>query len=146
MDAIKTLLKFDSSPRVYMELDDQPEIVVDTMLVTIANTPLIGMNNLMAPNASLDDGLLDIAVYPGFSKMQLAGYFARTAKQLSAADDKVQRYTARKIKIRTEPELDIAAEGLMMGKGKAKIKALPAALRVIAPEPVTAKEPGVKEQ
>ena len=146
MDAIRTLLRFNTSPKVYMTLDDQPEIEVETMLVTIANTPLIGLNNILAPDASLEDGLLDIAVYPGFSKMELAAYFARTAKQMSTADDKVQRYRAKKIKIKTEPKLDIAAEGLMMGRGKAWIKALPAALQVLAPEPVTAKEPGVKDQ
>ncbi len=146
MDAIKTLLRFNSNPKVYMTLDDNPEIEVETMLVTIANVPLIGLNNLLAPDAKLDDGLLDIAVYPGFSKTELAAYFARTVKQLATADDKVQRYQARKIKIRTEPKLDIAAEGLMMGKGKARMKALPAALQVIAPEPTTPREPGVKDQ
>src|SRR5512140_1597030 len=92
VDAVKTLLKFDSSPRVYMALDGQPEIEIETMLVTIANTPLIGLNNLLAPDALLDDGLLDIAVYPGFSKAQLVAYFARTAKQLSAADENVRRF------------------------------------------------------
>jgi len=147
MDAVKTLLHFNSNPRVYMALDDQPEIELETMLVTIANTPLIGLNNLLAPEASLEDGLLDIAVYPGFSKVELASYFARTVKQLATADDKVTRYKARKIKIRTEPKLDIAAEGLMMGKGKAWIKALPAAISVVAPEPTNgSKEPGVKEE
>jgi diacylglycerol kinase (ATP) len=144
MDAIRTLLKFDTSPRVYMEIDDQPEMMIETMLVTIANTPLIGLNNLLAPDASLEDGMLDIAAYPGFSKVELAAYFARTTKQLSTADDNVRRYKARKIKIRTEPKLDIAAEGLMMGTGKAWIKALPAAIQVLAPEPATPKEPGVK--
>ena len=52
------------------------QIEVETMLVTIANVPLIGLNNLLAPDASADDGLLDIAVYPGFSKAELAAYFA----------------------------------------------------------------------
>jgi len=146
MDAVKTLLRFNSSPRVYMRLDDQPEMEIETMLVTIANVPLIGLNNLLAPDASLEDGLLDIAVYPGFSKAELAAYFARTVKQLATADDKVQRFRAGKIKIRTEPKLDIAAEGLLMGKGKAWIKALPAAIQIVAPEPSTPREPGVKQQ
>src|SRR5512144_3264539 len=33
MDAIRTLLRFNTSPKVYMTLDDQPEIEVETMLV-----------------------------------------------------------------------------------------------------------------
>ncbi len=134
-DAIRTLLKFDSSPRVYLTLDDQPEFEVDTMLVTITNVPLIGLHNLVAPDSSVEDGLLDVALYPGFSKAQILAYFARTLNESAPEYDKVQRYRARKIKIRTSPKLDIAAEGLLMGKGTAWIKSLPGALHVLAPEP-----------
>ncbi len=134
-DAIKTLFKFDASPKVYITLDDQPEFEVDTMLVTITNVPLIGLHNLVAPDSSLEDGLLDVALYPGFSKAQILAYFARTLNESAPEFDKVQRYRARKIKIRTSPKLDIAAEGLLMGKGTAWIKALPGALHVLAPEP-----------
>jgi hypothetical protein len=37
--------------------------------------------------------------------------------------------------VKTSPKLDIAAEGIILGKGTAWIKVLPKALRVIAPEP-----------
>ena len=134
-DALKTLFKFDSSPTVYLTLDDQPEFSVETMLVTITNVPLIGLHNLVAPDSSLEDGLLDISVYPGFTKAQIIAYFARTLNESAPEYDRVQRYRARKIKIRTSPKLDIAAEGLMMGKGTAWIKSLPGAIRVLAPEP-----------
>ena len=133
-DALKTLFKFESTPTVYLTLDDQPEIEVETMLVTITNTPLIGLHNLVAPDSSVEDGLLDVAVYPGFSKADLVAYFAQTLNQSAPADDNVRRYQARKIKIKTSPKLDIAAEGFVLGKGKAWIKALPGAIRVIVPE------------
>ncbi len=134
MDAFKTLFKFNSTPTVFLSLDGQPEIKVETMLVTITNTPLIGLHNLVAPDASLRDGLLDVSVYPGFSKSELLAYFAKTVDEKGPADERVQRFRASKIKIRTSPKLDIAAEGLLMGKGKAWIKALPGAIRVIVPE------------
>ena len=134
-DALATFLKFKSKPKVYLTLDDESKIEVETMLVTVANTPLTGMKNLVAPDASLEDGLLDVAVYPGFSKAQVLGYFASTANERSIPDGTIQRYQARKIKIKTSPKLDIAAEGILLGKGTARIKVLPGALRVIAPEP-----------
>jgi len=101
----------------------------------VTNTPVIGAKNLVAPDASTEDGLLDIAVYPNFSKAELLAYFARSAQERLTPDGKIQRYRARKIKIKTDPKLDIAAEGILLGRGKAKIKILPRALRVIAPEP-----------
>src|SRR5512140_597928 len=134
-EALTTFLKFKSKPKVYLTLDDESKIEIETMLVTIANTPLTGMKNLVAPDASLEDGLLDIAVYPGFSKAQVLGSFAGTANEGSFPDGSIPRYQARKIKTRTSPKLDIAAEGILLGKGTAWIKVLPGALRVIAPDP-----------
>jgi len=134
-DALMTFLKFKSKPTVYLTLDDESKIEVETMLVTIANIPLTGMKNLVAPDASMEDGLLDIAVYPGFSKAQVLDYFARTANQGSIPDGTIQRYRAKKIKVKTSPKLDIAAEGVLIGKGTAWINVLPGALRVLAPEP-----------
>jgi diacylglycerol kinase family enzyme len=133
--AVATLFKFDSKPTVFLTLDDESKIEVETMLVTIANTPLIGAKNLVAPDADMEDGLLDIAVYPNSSKSDLLAYFAATAHERSVPDGTIQRYRARKIKVKTSPKLDIAAEGIILGKGTAWIKVLPKALRVISPEP-----------
>jgi diacylglycerol kinase (ATP) len=134
-EAIQTFFRFKSRPIVSLTLDNDSQVEVETMLVTIANTPLIGLRNLVAPQAVLDDGLLDISVYPDFSKAEVLAYFARTASENQVPDGRIQRYRARKIKIKTSPELDIAAEGILLGSGKAKIKVLARALNVIAPEP-----------
>lgn len=139
-NAVSTLLKYESAPKIYLTLDDESKIKVESLMVTIVNTPLIGLKNMVAPDAIMDDGLLDIAVYPNWSKAQLLAYFAKTAKEGPPSDEGIQRYRAKKIKIKTDPKLDIAAEGIMMGKGKAKIKAIRRALRVIAPEPGTGTE------
>jgi diacylglycerol kinase (ATP) len=135
VEAVKTIMKFETKPKVYLTLDEESKIEVETMLVTIANTPITGLKNLVAPDASMEDGLLDIAVYPGFSKAQLIAYFANSANEGKTPDGNIQRYQARKIKLKTSPKLDIAAEGTILGKGSAKINVLPRALRVIAPEP-----------
>jgi len=135
-----TFLKFDPKPTVFLTLDGESKIEVETMLVTVANIPLIGAKNLVAPDASMEDGLLDVAVYPNFSKAGLLSYFAKTANEGSTPDGTIQRYRARKIKVKTSPKLDVAAEGIILGKGTARIKILPGALRVIAPEPGTGAE------
>jgi diacylglycerol kinase (ATP) len=145
MDALKTFLKYKSKPTVFLTLDDESKIEVETMLVTIANTPITGVKNLVAPDASMEDGMLDIAVYPDFSKAELLGYFVKTANEGSTPDGRIQRYRAKKIKVKTSPKLDIAAEGILLGKGSASIKVLPRFLRVIAPEPGPGTEKPVEE-
>jgi diacylglycerol kinase (ATP) len=133
-DAIATVLKFKTNPTVFLTLDDESKIEVETMLVTIANTPVTGAKNLVAPDASMEDGLLDIAVYPGFSKAELLNYFVKSAHEGATPDGRIQRYRARKIKVKTSPKLDVAAEGIILGKGTARIKLLSGALRILAPE------------
>jgi len=134
-DAVMSLIKYKTKPTVFLTLDDESKIKVETMLVTVANMPVSGAKNLVAPDAVLDDGLLDIAVYPDFSKAELISYFIKSANEGSTPDVRIQRYRARKIKVKTSPKLDVAAEGILLGKGTARIKVLPGALWVLAPEP-----------
>lgn len=144
-NAVMTFLKFKTKPKVFLTLDDESKIEVETMLVTVANTPISGVKNLVAPDASMEDGLLDVAVYPDFSKSDLLSYFIKTAHEGSMPDGKIQRYQARKIKVKTSPKLDIAAEGIILGKGTAWIKVLPGALCVVAPEPGQGAEKPLEE-
>lgn len=133
-DTAATFLKFDTKPTVFLTLDGESKVKVETMLVTVANTPVYGLNFKIAPDASLQDGLLDISVFPEFSKADVIAYYAKVMNEGDAQDGRVQRYRARKLKIKTVPKLDIMADGIMLGKGTARIKILPGALRVIAPE------------
>jgi diacylglycerol kinase (ATP) len=144
-EALTTFLRFKTKPKVDLTLEDESKIEVETMLVTIANTPLIGLKNLVAPEASMEDGLLDISVFPGFTKAMVLRYFAQTANKGAPPDGSIQRYRAKKITVRTTPKLDIAAEGILLGKGTAWIKVLPGALRVIAPEPGQGAEKPLKK-
>ncbi len=133
IQAIQTILKYKPNPTVWLTLDDESKIEVETMLVTIMNTPVAGIKNLIAPDASMSDGLLDVSVYPGFSKAELMNYFLKTAHEGTTPDKRIQRYRARKIKVKTSPKLEISAESMPVGRGKARIKVLPGAMRVIAP-------------
>ena len=132
-DAIVTLVKYEAKPEILLTFDDESKIKVDTMLVTVANTPLIASKNLVAPDASLQDGLFDISVFPDYSKAEVLSYFARTAEENLIPDGKLQRFRASKVKIESTPKLEIAADGISLGKGTCIIKMHRGALRVFAP-------------
>jgi len=132
-DAIVTFMNYKAKPEVFLTLDDESKIKVDTMLVTVANTPLIASKNLVAPDASMQDGLFDISVFPDFNKAEVLSYFARTSKEGLVPDGKLQRFRASKVKVKSSPKLEIAADGISLGKGTAVIKMCRGALRVFAP-------------
>jgi len=133
-DAVMTMWHQPTKPKVFLTLDGESKIRVETMLVTVANLPIIGEHFLVAPDASLEDGLLDIATYPKFSKAELLAYFAQVKDEGQSGDGKVQRYRAREVKVKTSPKMEIQADGTALGKGTVKIRLRPGALRVLAPE------------
>jgi YegS/Rv2252/BmrU family lipid kinase len=134
-DAADTLMQHENHSKVFMKMDDDSRVEVETMLVVVSNTPMFGKNFLVAPNASLEDGLLDVSVYPSFSKAELLTYYAAVMNEGYSENEKVQHYRVRKLEMKTKPPLEINADAIELGKGEVKIKCLPGALRVIAPEP-----------
>jgi diacylglycerol kinase (ATP) len=133
-DAALTFLHQETRPKVKLTLDDESKIELETMLVVVSNTPIFGRNFLVAPNASLQDGLLDVSVYPEFSKAELLAYFARVMDENYSEDPKVQRYRARKVKIKATPKMEVIADGVVLGKGTVEIRSRAAALWVISPQ------------
>jgi diacylglycerol kinase family enzyme len=133
-----TFIHQEIRPKVSLTLDEESKIEVETMLVMVSNTPVFGKNFLVAPGASLQDGLLDISVYPDFGKVELIRYYAAVMDGGHSGDGKVQHYRARKLKVKASPKLEVMADGVALGKGTVKIKIRPGALRVITAE----KNPG----
>jgi diacylglycerol kinase (ATP) len=132
--AAMTLIHQKTRPTVFLTMNDESKVEVETMLVMASNTPVFGKNFLVAPWASLQDGLLDIFVYPDFSKAELLGYYAAVMDGGYSGDGKVLHYQARKLKIKASPKMKVMADGIAIGKGTVTIKARKGALRVIAPE------------
>ena len=82
---------------------------------------------------------MDISVYQDFGKAELMGYYAKVMDGGYSGNGKVQRYQARKLKIKSSPKLKIMADGVELGKGTVTIKMRAGALHVIIPE----KSPGM---
>jgi diacylglycerol kinase (ATP) len=132
IDAAGELIRF-RSPKVQVRLGDDSQVESETPLVVVANTPAFGETFLVAPDATLDDGMLDVSIYTGFSKAALYGYLARVANDGHGSDGHVERYRARRIKIAAQPRQSAVADSQLLGKGSVTIKVRRHALRVVAP-------------
>ena len=94
-----------SSGATQIELDNGQTIETKVRLVTVSNAPLFGLNNLIAPDAKLDDGLFDLAVYDGLSDLELAKYFLSTANGQRVSNPNVRFYRTRHVHIRSQQPL-----------------------------------------
>ena len=130
--AKKNLIPQKAKPKVSLTLDNKSKIDVDTMLVMVSNTPVFGKKFLVAPNASLQDGFLDISVYQDFGKAELLGYYSKVINGSYSENGGIQRYQGRKLKVKSSPKMKVMADGVKLGKGTATIKMRSSALRIIS--------------
>lgn len=64
---------------VTVTCDDSAMFHLHTQVVTVSNAPLFGKNMLVVPDAKMDDGLLDVAIYDSMSKLDLERHFLAIA-------------------------------------------------------------------
>jgi YegS/Rv2252/BmrU family lipid kinase len=104
-DAIRKL--FDSKPGpVMVRLDGGEWIHAHAQVVTVSNAPLMGNNLLIAPNAKMDDGWLDVAIYDEMSKTELLAYFMSLTTTKHADNPKVKFYRARHVRIESQAPVE----------------------------------------
>ena len=132
--AIAGLLRLSSRRRTRIELDLDGEVRHSRALaIAIANAPFTGIGIELAPDAALDDGLLDVVVFEGLSPLGLARYMLKTL----FGGEPPQRFRtvrARRVKVTAHRPLSVHFDGQEGGETPVEIEIRPGALRVIAPE------------
>ena len=104
----------------------------DAQMVLLANSPLFGNHMLAAPNAKMDDGLLDLAIYHGMSKIDLESYFLSISDGKRVDEPRVQFHQVRKIQVTADgvlaanADMDVFAEQKMW-----EFEVIPHALTVV---------------
>ena len=130
--ALKKL--FASAPsNLTVELDDGRVLEAKSEVVTVSNSPMMGDNILIAPDAKMDDGLLDIAIYEDMGKTDLLGYFMSSSKGKRSQDHRVNFQRAKHVRITSDQPVDAHSDkDVMEGKQVLDIEIVPKALRVVA--------------
>ena len=125
---------FASEPsNLSVELDDGRVLDVKAEVVTVSNCPLMGDNILIAPEAKMDDGLLDVAIYEGMGKTDLLGYFMSASKGKLPHDQRVVFHRAKRVRIMADQPLAANSDkDVIPDKQELDIQIVPKALRVVA--------------
>jgi diacylglycerol kinase (ATP) len=109
---------------------DQP-----TMLAAFANTPTYGGGMKIAPNARLDDGLLDVCVIGGMDPFKLFCMFPTVYSGRHLQIREVEYFQAHRLRVETETPLKVYADGEYVCRTPIEISVQRAALKVIATYP-----------
>lgn len=104
-----------------------------TVLAAFANTPVYGGGMKIAPQAKMDDGLLDICIVAGVSPFKLLCMFPTVYSGRHLQIREVSYSQAERVRIETEHPLDVYADGEFICHTPVDIEVQKAALKVITP-------------
>ncbi len=106
----------------YMELEIDGKLISGkNCFVEFCNSRFTGGNMLMAPDAKIDDGLMDIIVAGKMSRTSLLATLPKIFKGTHINHPAVSSYTAKKAKIKTWPDKNLLPDGEIFGVTPATI-------------------------
>jgi diacylglycerol kinase (ATP) len=117
--------------RVTLRLDGgEPARELEALLLQVCCAPRSGPALVVAPDARMDDGLLDVVLFRDTSLAGLAALFA--AMQLGApVSGSSETLRAARVEVAAEPALPVAADARVIGTTPVEVGLLPGALLAI---------------
>ena len=128
--AIRALESFKSKS-VKVVIDGKRELEISSNLIVVANGRFAGGGMKLAPNAEIDDGLLDVILTDRASRLDVIRELPRIQRGGYLKNPKVTELRAREISIETSEPMAIDIDGEMVGFTPARLLLLPSAVRFI---------------
>jgi YegS/Rv2252/BmrU family lipid kinase len=104
-------------------------------LVAVANGPSYGGGMLVAPQASLDDGLLEVVVIAEIGKLEFLRTFPKVFAGRHVEHPAVTVHRAARVELDADRPLAVYADGEPAGTLPATFEVRPAAITVLAADP-----------
>ncbi|MCG3121205.1 MAG: Diacylglycerol kinase [bacterium] len=114
--------------QMLLEIDDQV-IEKSNTFVTICNSRVIGGNMLIAPDASIRDGWLDVVVASNISRWELLKTFPKIFSGTHTAHPAVEIWRAKRLRLETDPPSLLTPDGETLGSTPIDVEILPGKLK-----------------
>ncbi|HEY6396416.1 MAG TPA: diacylglycerol kinase family lipid kinase, partial [Solirubrobacteraceae bacterium] len=101
--------------------------------IALANSKSYGGGMMLAPDASMDDGLLDVVMIRHVSKARFLALLPTVFRGAHVNQRNVEIARARRVEVRAERRFAMYADGDPIAELPATARALPGAVRVIVP-------------
>ena len=120
--------------RTTLAFDNSESLMLDLYNVVVANGRYVAGGTMIAPEASIDDGLLDIVLIPKRPATELALLGAQVAMGTHLSSDTIVFRRAANLTVNSKPGMWFNVDGELVGNEPARFEILPRALRFIAPK------------
>jgi diacylglycerol kinase (ATP) len=113
--------------------DNSPAFEGRVMLAAVLNTPSYGAGMRIAPDASIEDGLLDISILRSLTAAEVGRAIPRLFAKGELPDKYFVRGKARAVILQTDRACMFHADGEILGPAPVRIDVVPKAIRVLTP-------------
>jgi diacylglycerol kinase (ATP) len=121
--------------RTTLAFDDDESLMEELYNVVVANGRYVAGGSLIAPDAVIDDGLLDIVLIPKRPASELALVVAQMALGAHLSSKTIVYRRAAKLTVNSKPGMWFNVDGELVGNEPARFEIVPRALSFIAPKP-----------
>jgi diacylglycerol kinase (ATP) len=122
--------------RFRIAFDERRSRSYSAVQVSVCNTPYYGAHLRFAPDAVMDDGLLDVLIYKNFSKLEYLRHAFSISQGRRAFVPKIIQRKVKSLRISTETPVEMHADGVSQGMTPATITVVPGALHAFVPEEI----------
>jgi diacylglycerol kinase (ATP) len=102
-------------------------------MFAVCNSRLIGGGRLIAPEARVDDGLLDVYLVEAMSKVEFVALLTRVSDGTHTSDERVTFFRAAELDLQFDKPIKVNTDGQVLETDRCRYRVLPAALRVLRP-------------
>ncbi len=103
------------------------------LMLSASNIQIYGIVFKMAPEALLDDGLLDIFCFQGSRPIRMIAHLSEILVNQHVRDPQVDIFQARRVEVVTTRPLPVHVDGDYIGETPVVIDVLPGALKLVVP-------------
>jgi diacylglycerol kinase (ATP) len=136
LSAIRALGKFRGvNVRVSLKDSEQTSLQGTALVLGVLNTPSYGGGLRLAPEASLEDGRLDLVLLENLSALEIARILPRVAMSGEIRTQRIQRICVTRARIETDRPCAFHADGEIIGLTPVEIAVVSRAMRVWRPRP-----------
>ena len=113
--------------------DNSRRVRSRVLLAAVTNTPSYGAGVKIAPDARVDDGLLNLVLVGALTVPQVLDLIPRILRTGDLRLAEIQRFTARRVCLRAGRTASFHGDGEILGAAPVEVEVAPGAIRVIAP-------------
>jgi YegS/Rv2252/BmrU family lipid kinase len=118
--------------RFELEVDGEPH-AFSGYSVAAANSKAYGGGMFLAPDAELDDGLLDVVLTSDLPRWRFLRNLPKVFRGTHVHEPQVRVLRGREVRVASDRPFEVYADGDPIGRTPVTIRAVPHALRVLVP-------------